>query len=449
MAQDYTEWLAINVLNEQQLISYRSLSRALKVHSNLAKQMLYDFHHKQNAKKPGSVHATYLITGTKIKEAPLANGGHSQHDGEDTVMQSSPPLPSSSAPQTEEQHHEPIEVRTVMLAKEEHLENAKASFESVTGIHIYSLQAKGLSDVRVLTECNRKIAADYASEDPLEAWKQYGTIQNSNVKRRTQRRQPPPPPAATAGATKAKVATTTKPAPLDKQASKESQELKPASRPTLAKATPEPSKKPATTKRQNSDIFKSFAKGKTKEQEQESQSSAEPSPKPPAEDEPMADFSNEESGEDVDEADAMETVVKGPEGKSKEKREADLQAMMDQEDEMMDDAAEAAPEVDQDEGAIDKPDSQTAEEPKETVEVENGRRRGRRRVMKKKNFKDEDGYLVTKEEAAWESFSEDEPPAKKIKGPSVTTMQQPKQVAGGKKAGKPGQGNIMSFFGKK
>lgn len=54
MAQNYTEYLAINVLNEQQLvsldadavvdvtdafqISYRSLSRALKVHSNLAKQ---------------------------------------------------------------------------------------------------------------------------------------------------------------------------------------------------------------------------------------------------------------------------------------------------------------------------------------------------------------------------------------------------------------------------
>lgn len=38
MAQDYNEYLAVNVLNEQQLVSYRSLSRALKLHSNLAKQ---------------------------------------------------------------------------------------------------------------------------------------------------------------------------------------------------------------------------------------------------------------------------------------------------------------------------------------------------------------------------------------------------------------------------
>ena len=38
MAQDYSEYLAVHVLNEQQLVSYRSLSRALKLHSNLAKQ---------------------------------------------------------------------------------------------------------------------------------------------------------------------------------------------------------------------------------------------------------------------------------------------------------------------------------------------------------------------------------------------------------------------------
>lgn len=58
MSQEYSDYLAINVLNEQQLVclwlwvpcplsqasltldqvSYRSLSRALKVHSNLAKQ---------------------------------------------------------------------------------------------------------------------------------------------------------------------------------------------------------------------------------------------------------------------------------------------------------------------------------------------------------------------------------------------------------------------------
>ena len=53
---------------------------------------------------------------------------------------------------------------------------------------------------------------------------------------------------------------------------------------------------------------------------------------------------------------------------------------------------------------------------------------------------------VTREEAAWESFSEDdEPVAKKAKLPAVTAPKSSSQ----QKGGKPGQGNIMSFFGKK
>ncbi|KAK4544326.1 hypothetical protein LTR36_004217 [Oleoguttula mirabilis] len=463
MAQEYTEYLAINVLNEQQLVSYRSLSRALKVHSNLAKQMLYEFHRKQNAKRPGSVHATYLITGTRRPESPSqTNGAHSQEDGGDTVMQSSPPLPGSSAPQHEEDAEEPVSVRSVLLVKEEHLEQAKATFESITGIHIYSLQANGLSDVQSLTECNRKITASYASEDPLQAWKQYGTIQNPNVKRRTQRRGPPPPaPVAKAAEPKTKpLAPTTKPTVLERQASKESkasQESKPASKPTSkpssAKATPEPAKKPATVKRQDSDIFKSFAKGRAKPKKQDSQSSAEATTPAAAEpeDEPMGGFSDEDDDAEDGAAD-IDEVPQEPEGKSKKEREADLQAMMDQEDEIMEDAAEAIPDktaAEEDEGAIDRPVSRQAEEPaKETVTVENGRRRGRRRVMKKKTVKDEDGYLVTKEEAAWESFSEDEPAPKKLKTAPATSTNKP-TAAGKKGAAKAGQGNIMSFFSKK
>ncbi len=93
-----------------------------------------------------------------------------------------------------------------------------------------------------------------------------------------------------------------------------------------------------------------------------------------------------------------------------------------------------------------------------------GRRRGRRKVMKKKTMKDEEGYLGTyllerhifgeslfgtytsdHRGTGWESFSEDEPVAKEAT-PSSTVSSNPK---GKKMAGRPGQGNIMSFFGKK
>jgi DNA polymerase delta subunit 3 len=52
-------------------------------------------------------------------------------------------------------------------------------------------------------------------------------------------------------------------------------------------------------------------------------------------------------------------------------------------------------------------------------------------------------FLVTVEEPSWESFSEDEPaPPPPKKKPVVNA---PK----GKPGAKAGQGNIMSFFGKK
>lgn len=41
----------------------------------------------------------------------------------------------------------------------------------------------------------------------------------------------------------------------------------------------------------------------------------------------------------------------------------------------------------------EKPETPKEDEPEPTITVENGRRRGKRRVMKKKTVKDEEGYL--------------------------------------------------------
>lgn len=129
------------------------------------------------------------------------------------------------------------------------------------------------------------------------------------------------------------------------------------------------------------------------------------------------------------------------------------------EDEEMPDATETPEEPEP--PTIDQPIKEP--ELKEQATVHAGRRRGRRQVMKKRTVKDEEGYLgtagrfpspltspcltqnllVTIEEPAWESFSEDEvaaPPPKKK--PAVSASK-------GKAGGKPGQGNIMSFFSKK
>lgn len=82
--------------------------------------MLYDFHRNENAKKPQSVHATYVISGFQkppAAETPVTNG-HAKD--EDEVMQSSPYLPSSMPNQ--DASFESPRVMSIIIAREEDLE---------------------------------------------------------------------------------------------------------------------------------------------------------------------------------------------------------------------------------------------------------------------------------------------------------------------------------------
>jgi DNA polymerase delta subunit 3 len=67
------------------------------------------------------------------------------------------------------------------LAREENLEAAKARFREVSAVHVYSLEAVSLKNIQMLSTPNRLVAANFANEDPLECYKQYGVIQNLNV----------------------------------------------------------------------------------------------------------------------------------------------------------------------------------------------------------------------------------------------------------------------------
>jgi DNA polymerase delta subunit 3 len=66
--------------------------------------MLYDFHNYQNAQKSNSVHATYLVYGTKAPESQQSDG--------DVEMSSSMP---------EEPLSDEVPISTLTLAREEEL----------------------------------------------------------------------------------------------------------------------------------------------------------------------------------------------------------------------------------------------------------------------------------------------------------------------------------------
>ncbi|GKZ19435.1 hypothetical protein AbraIFM66951_011045 [Aspergillus brasiliensis] len=443
---DYKKYLAENVLNERRTVTYRSLGRALRVHSTLAKQMLFDFHRNENNKKPNSVNATYIITG--IQKAPettsATNGAQDSFDDSNGIPQSSPYV-SSSMPNQDAATDE-IAMSSVVLVREEDLEDAKATFQSVSSIYVYSLQPTVLQDLNVLTDVAGEMVAKHAQEDPLEYGKSWGMIQGNKVRRRTGGR--PPVPASAQAPAPPKTTIPAKRPVKDEETPRpktESETEAPKTEPTTKReetpASTKPTEKTAPPKQKGS-IFSSFAKAKPKQKKEESATpatsaaeSAEPSG---AEDHDASD--GDEEPEELF-RDSGKSASAGTR-ESRKEREERLRKMMEDDDEDEDEEMPDAAPSPEESKPIDEPPPPKQAELKEEVTIKGGRRRGRRQVMKKKTVKDDEGYLVTVEEPSWESFSEDEPAPPPKKKPAVNA---PK----GKPAAKPGQGNIMSFFSKK
>lgn len=147
--QNHKDYLAARILTENRPVSistyvtvrclqfqvtYRLLSRALRVDVNSAKRsvltlcmhhmlilhsMLFEFYQQQCARKPNSVHATYLVTGTKRK-TEHTNGVNGRNGG-DVAMRSSP-FPSSM-PEPEDHVNVSIKITTISLVREEELQS--------------------------------------------------------------------------------------------------------------------------------------------------------------------------------------------------------------------------------------------------------------------------------------------------------------------------------------
>ncbi|KAI9848103.1 MAG: hypothetical protein M1837_001205 [Sclerophora amabilis] len=415
--------------------------------------MLYEFHRQQNTKKAGSVHATYLIGGIRHHpvEAVIVNG-KSTGDGEDENMQSSPLLSSSMPNQDIEQNRVPV--TSITLVREEDLEKCKTLYEKIESIHIYSLQPQTLKDLQILSDSNRDISSKYANEDPLAVGKGYGTIQNPNVKRRTGRR-PMPPSAPSKNAPERPVKDkesdkqdSSQPEKSTKLASNSSSQVS-ASKNSAASGQ---STKKGSLKRDSSNIFQSFAKSKPKPKREDTDSSIAASGEASAaEDESMKDASEDEQEDDLA---LLNTKTNDEtERKSKAEREEQLRNMMDVEDEPMEGQESPTATSQEISNPIDATSNPEAEvEEPSIVSRTGGRRRGRRKVMKKKTVRDEEGYLVTRESPTWESFSEsenEEPSKTKAFASTAPASLMGSSGKAKKSGGNPAQGNIMSFFAKK
>lgn len=96
-----------------------------------------------------------------------------------------------------------------------------------------------------------------------------------------------------------------------------------------------------------------------------------------------------------------------------------------------------------------------AEEAKESTKVAldaapGERRRLKRKILRKKHYKDEKGFLVTEDVYDWESYSEDEttPPVLKRKAPPASPSKTDSKKPA-RKSGPADQKSLLSFWGKK
>jgi DNA polymerase delta subunit 3 len=80
--------------------------------------MLFDFHKWQNGKRPGSVHATYLVYGTKKDEHASSQPQQSQ-DGDVDMMSSMP---------EQEENDDAVPVQTLSLIPEDELKGPSALY---------------------------------------------------------------------------------------------------------------------------------------------------------------------------------------------------------------------------------------------------------------------------------------------------------------------------------
>lgn len=366
--------------------------------------MLYDYHAYQNKEKPDSIHATYLISGRK-RAVKAENGG-------DVEM-------SSSMPDQEEPHSEDIPTTTLTLVGEEKLQGRPSSlnvaakspansridtlagYEDATCIHIYSLAPHPQRDLALLSDMSKALS-EYSIK---EQEPKYGAIVNHHVRRRDK-----------AARTKAATPSSSKPAktqPSSVKSAPSAEKVKqePSATKVKQELAPEPPKEgtqssnvskppPSTNRGAPGGIMQSFAKAASKPPK--------PKPQPKEEGTSMA-LSDDGEADDEDIIPSKKTDKDNDTGrKSRKEREEELRRMMEEdEDEDEDEEDDESKERGDEEEAADQEmeeapdpepeaasqDKQSNEPPEVVASTENGRRRGKRRVMQKKRILDDQGYM--------------------------------------------------------
>ncbi|OZJ04074.1 hypothetical protein BZG36_03404 [Bifiguratus adelaidae] len=401
MSETHFEVLDTLVKHEQRIVTYRCLSRKLNIHVNRAKQTLIEYLFANE----DSLSAVYQVTGISAQE----------------------------------------QTRTISLVQKEELEDVMTKkYQHVDGVYVYSVQPTRLKDLSML------VAADYdMARLSLEDRFRLGMTRNIKAAEPIANRKPSAR-AAESGVSASKTAPTPNDAektpipgvtPMVQSGPPNKSVGAAKSKPTAANFF-----KPSTPKKNTSTAPKTTAATTTEAARRKfqvlsgMQSHSEEDVSDEERDRRLA-FSSTEAGEQKDLAD-----------EEAEELDGDI-TMEDLDDERIPDFPRAEPDVD--ENANKSPATPSEEE---QVEQAPGRRRLKRKVQKKKTFKNAKGMLVTEYVDEWESYSDDEtapasaPAPKKTPSTPMSPAKSGSRVASKKPGVKqpPGeQKSLMSFWGKR
>ncbi|KAK9245367.1 DNA polymerase subunit Cdc27 [Lipomyces tetrasporus] len=426
----YSTFLATRIVHDQEPITYRLLSRELKVHTALAKRYLYAFHTSSRSLYPDKVHATYLISGQK-RPTPAISGD---------VLMSDVSSPPSTLPDTDVTLDDEIVQRIFELVPEEELEDAKSAFRKIDYVHVYSLEPTRLhEDFITLAECGRRVRDTDLDEDPEAISKAYGTILEPAAKRQSGQ------PGQFASARPTRPATnvqTKSKAPLPKPEVKQEQALpakqRPVSEPstipsTFALGGKNTSKnhrgRPTTTEdeRSSDNIKKEIKKSESRdkksaspftksvsagsaikrERTQKKSGSSTPQSSSQVSQELQSMFS---SSEDEKEDKEDEKPIKSENETPKDVLGAIHDSFISDDIDLSIDRTPAKLEEEVKSEDVEMEPAPLLEEAgTELVEQPPQKRphgRGRRKITKEIHTKDANGFLTTKYEDVWESYSE-------------------------------------------
>ena len=238
----------------------------------------------------------------------------------------------------------------------------------------------------MLSDAARPLVDAASTDNSVDSGTTYGTITNPCVRRRERKGTAAPPVAQTISKQQETKSTLSKPAPLTK-VKEEPKEV--PSKPSASAAAPAKKPVPALKRGGSSGIMQAFGKAAAKPKKTDSQ----PATPVTADADTSMQAMSDDGEDDSEVVPKPKTEDLGPKQSRKEREEA-LRRMMDDEDEEEEPEEKADSPMEEPVEEPPAPEPEKEAEPTEVVSsTGDGRRRGKRRIMRKKQILDDQGYL--------------------------------------------------------